>query len=95
MIRNEGDDARGCMIMHDDVHILMMIWIQGIFQQSYLCLVACSICVSVVMIFQVINDDTAAASNHDDMNAGNIPAELSQLSSLQMLGLSSNNLSGN
>ena len=29
------------------------------------------------------------------MNVGNIPAELSQLSSLQWLDLSSNNLSGN
>jgi len=39
--------------------------------------------------------DAAAASNDDDVNAGNIPHELSQLSNLQMLGLSNNNLSGN
>ena len=47
----------------------------------------------------VINDDAisdaTAASHDDDMNAGNIPAEISQLSSLQVLHLSENNLSGN
>jgi len=32
---------------------------------------------------------------HLMMNAGNIPAEFSQLSSLQVLHLSNNNLSGN
>ena len=50
------------------------------------------------MISQVINDaisDATAASNHDDMGAGNIPAEISQLSFLQNLALSNNNLSGN
>jgi hypothetical protein len=35
-----------------------------------------------------------AASNDDDVNVGNIPHELSQLSSLQWLYLSDNNLSG-
>ena len=51
------------------------------------------------IIYQVINDaisEAAAATNDDvDVNAGNIPAELSQLSSLQELYLSHNNLSGN
>ena len=50
------------------------------------------------IISQVINDaifDAAAALMNIDMNAGNIPAELSHLRSLQMLGLSTNNLSGN
>ena len=38
---------------------------------------------------------TAANPNPtDDMNAGNIPAELSQLSNLKWVGLSNNNLSG-
>ena len=46
------------------------------------------------MISQVIND-AAAASDDDDINAGNIPAELSQLSSLQFLILNNNYLSGN
>ena len=38
---------------------------------------------------------SAASSNGDDMNSGNIPIELSQLSNLEVLLLSNNNLSGN
>jgi hypothetical protein len=40
--------------------------------------------------------DAAAASNDDDddVNSGNIPHELSQLSFLEWLDLSNNNLSG-
>jgi len=51
----------------------------------------------VRIISQVITDaiSDAAAASDDEMNAGNIPAELSQLSSLQELRLDSNKLSGN
>jgi hypothetical protein len=39
--------------------------------------------------------DAAASNDGDDMNAGNIPAVLSQLSTLKVLNLINNNLSGN
>jgi hypothetical protein len=42
----------------------------------------------------IIRLSCSAATNDGDMTAGNIPAELSQLSSLQWLDLNSNNLSG-
>ena len=50
-------------------------------------------CISIIIISQV--SISAAESNGDDMNAGNIPIELSQLSNLNALYLNNNNLSGN
>ena len=66
---------------------------QEIYQQSYLSWVAWRGWNLAITISQV-NQICVAASNGVDINAGNFPAELSRLSSLERLNVRNNQLSG-